>query len=317
MAGARKPLPSGFVARFWHCYDQASKFNLETEELTDYYIHRRLAAFLVGFMGALHMPWLFTPNRITFCSLAAGMYSAYLVLYSQRNPTLLFWAGMLELLSITLDCCDGQLARMYGMGSLVGRVLDGICDTIVAVTHGFSWLYVLMFDFKTISPVWGYSLFLIGFVTFQQQAMMYDRIKNLYCLNTVDVNEKVVGMEESEFIKKEIKDAWNSSSYVSYLLLQVYQKQYLAVQNMVAKKDIDSTLSQKKAHDPTAYRKQWKGTMRLSSFIGTGTHASLYYGCLFLAYFADSPGLLVWFFYLNNFALSVIWVICYYRVRDM
>jgi len=123
-------------------------------------------------------------------------------------------------------------------------------------------------------------------------------------------------MEESEEIKLGIKDAWDSGSYGSYALLVWYEKQYMAVQNSIAGKKIE-TSKQNVALDPAAYRLKWIDTMRLVSWCGTGTHALMFYGLLFAAYFLSYPQILGFWFVLNNGVLSAIWVICYARVKEM
>lgn len=309
-------LPDGFVNRFMFCHARASKFNYETEELCDYFIHRRLAAVCVGFMGALDMPWLFTPNRITFGSLGMGLLSAY---YMYNGELLI--AAWCELACITLDCCDGQLARMYGNGSLVGRVLDGIVDMTVALTLGVMWVLTLV-ETGFFSSFVGWSIMALSTVTFQQQAMMYDRVKNIYSLKTTplkDQKAKVVGLEEMTVVDREADEAWRTHSYPSWLLLVWYKHQYLAVQNKVAAKSIESTLQEGEADtvDPDEYKAKWRSTMRLASWIGTGTHAFLFYALLFLAHFTGNTNSIAMWFFVNNVVLFAVWLVCWDRVQRM
>jgi len=312
-------MPEDFFDRLVFCFNLASKFNFETEELPDYFIHRRLAAFIVASMGALDMPWLFTPNRITVLALCAGLYSAYLVSCFQHDENNLLYGGLWMLLSITLDCCDGQLARMYDSGSLVGRVADGVCDMFVAISQGTAWVYVMMYDLKLFDPIGGWSLLAVSAVLFQQQAMIFDRIKNVYCLKTAPVDKdksNVVGLEEEAQVTKAIKQAWDEKKLIDYILLVWYKEQYLAVQNKVAKRTTDDVKKEIVMH-PEEYRKKWKSTMRLVSWLGTGTHSFLFYILLFIAHFSKSPQILATWLLINNVGLTALWLVCLQRVNNM
>jgi len=311
-------MPADWTERFWFCHRLASRFKYETEELADFYIHRRLAALLVALMGAMDMPWFFTPNRITFVSLFFGLVSAYFAYIATDDMSMFFWAGVCEVLSITFDCCDGQLARMYQNGSLVGRVLDGLVDMTVALSHGFTWTYILVYKYEYLNPVVGFVILAVSIVTFQQQAMIYDRIKNLYVLKTAPKKEDAtVGLEEGVILQREMDAAWASNSYISYLLLLWYQQQYLAVQNAVSKKSVESHLKEKDALSPEEYRKQWKSTMRLVSWCGTGTHSFLFYALLFAVYFFQDPRALIAWYFINNVIISYCWYVSWSRVEFM
>lgn len=100
----------------------------EIEETFDIYFSR-----VFGYYFALLSSWLkLTPNQVSVASLVAGLFSGYLF-YFQDSPMLILWACFFITLSGVLDSADGQLARMTGQSSDIGRKIDAIIDTFVFV----------------------------------------------------------------------------------------------------------------------------------------------------------------------------------------
>lgn len=91
------------------------------EEVVDYYFYRRVAHRLVPSLLFFKL----SPNQISLASMLTGLTGAWFVLHQQ------FLLGALFAMSaIFLDCCDGQIARLTGQTSPLGRVTDGFCDLI-------------------------------------------------------------------------------------------------------------------------------------------------------------------------------------------
>ncbi len=96
--------------------------NFWTEILT-----RPLAAVGVAILAKTPV----TPNQVTFLSFAVALAAAGLLLAWPGWWGLL--AGALALqASYVLDCVDGQLARLRGIGSPVGHLLDFLMDELKA-----------------------------------------------------------------------------------------------------------------------------------------------------------------------------------------
>lgn len=98
----------------------ASLKSLDTEEKIDIIFFRPL-----GLKVALMAKRLgITPNTITIISIFAGVIAGHLFYY---NNIFINIIGILFLISgSTLDSADGQLARMTGQCSRIGRILDGL-----------------------------------------------------------------------------------------------------------------------------------------------------------------------------------------------
>jgi phosphatidylglycerophosphate synthase len=73
----------------------------------------------------------FTPNQVTFASLAVYLAAAALLVGLPGHAGLLVAVAVLEL-SYVLDCVDGQLARLRGTSSPVGAHLDFLMDELKA-----------------------------------------------------------------------------------------------------------------------------------------------------------------------------------------
>ena len=75
-------------------------------------------------------PFSVTPTQITILSLIAGLVSAYF--YMIDSSTGLMWGALFLYLKIFLDNVDGNLARVKGEVSRLGRFLDSLVDFIVS-----------------------------------------------------------------------------------------------------------------------------------------------------------------------------------------
>ncbi|MDR2385036.1 MAG: CDP-alcohol phosphatidyltransferase family protein [Tannerella sp.] len=103
---------------------EASLKSIETENYLDLWFYRPLG---FGIARALRHTGI-TPNTITLISIFAG--SAAGPLFYQNNLKYNI-TGILCLISANiLDCVDGQLARMTGVKSKIGRILDGLAGDI-------------------------------------------------------------------------------------------------------------------------------------------------------------------------------------------
>lgn len=119
----------------------------ETEDWLDLHVIRPFCYYCAVFFAKFDIH----PNTVTIWSMIAGAASAFFfaqgsfyygdnfggspmwgVVYNVIAIILLMWADV-------LDCTDGQLARMTGKKSRMGRILDGVA--------GFAWflpIYVLL-----------------------------------------------------------------------------------------------------------------------------------------------------------------------------
>ena len=103
---------------------QASLKSADTEEWVDLLFYRP-----IGYRWALFFHKLgITPNAVTIASIFLGVAAGVLFYYNDLRLNLigmclLIWANM-------YDSADGQLARMTGQKSEIGRMLDGLCGDL-------------------------------------------------------------------------------------------------------------------------------------------------------------------------------------------
>ena len=103
---------------------EASLKSLETENYIDRLIFRPVGFLIAKLLSKTSI----TPNTVTIISIFIGVATGPLFYYNTLRLTLL---GILCLfLANVLDCVDGQLARLTGKNSKIGRILDGIAGDI-------------------------------------------------------------------------------------------------------------------------------------------------------------------------------------------
>ena len=83
---------------------------------------------LSGMLTSLLVRTPLSPNQVTFLSFIVLLPGIFL--FSSGERTSLIVAGILIQLSFTLDCCDGEIARLRGLSSPFGAWFDGTLDRI-------------------------------------------------------------------------------------------------------------------------------------------------------------------------------------------
>ena len=113
----------------------------ETEDWLDYRVVRPLCYFMAVVFAKLDIH----PNTVTIASMFIGAASSVFLMHGSLyyEGWYGFWLNIIGILLLCLadllDCTDGQLARLTGKKSRLGRILDGMA--------GFTWfipIYVLL-----------------------------------------------------------------------------------------------------------------------------------------------------------------------------
>lgn len=146
----------------------------DVEEFIDFHWHRPLAGMLVQ----LIRDWPITPNQVTALSGVMSVLSGVALGLGYFEPQWCIGGGVFLFLSVIFDCADGQLARVRGTFSELGRALDGLVDGLapLAVFHGMAFCLVgQQYPHAYIWPIgWAAALSLIW------HAVSYDATKNIY-----------------------------------------------------------------------------------------------------------------------------------------
>lgn len=146
--------------------------SLDTEEPIDIYFYRP-----IGYRWALLFSKLgVSPNTVTIASMFIGA-AAGVCFYFQElwinivGMLLLIWAN-------SYDSADGQLARMTGKTSPIGRLLDGFCGNV--------WFFTIYFFIcLRLTPDWGVWIWVLGAITgffHTRQTSMADYYRNAHLL---------------------------------------------------------------------------------------------------------------------------------------
>lgn len=147
----------------------------DVEEAIDFHFHRPVAGLLVQMIA----DWPITPNQVTVASgVVSALAGAAVVLSIFVAPWLAAAGGVLLFVSVILDCADGQLARLRGSSSAVGRALDGLVDSVAPLTVMPATVFVLLhagYGHAWVWPIgWTAGLSLLW------HSQLYDVSKNLY-----------------------------------------------------------------------------------------------------------------------------------------
>ncbi len=139
--------------------------SIETENIIDRVFYRPLGFRIAWSLKTTRI----TPNAITIISIFVGM-AAGIFFYFPYNISFAL-LGILALISAnTLDCVDGQLARLTGIKSEIGRILDGLAGDIwfACIYLAFAFRLNAQFDtwiFFVVVVVSGYSHILQAAIT--------------------------------------------------------------------------------------------------------------------------------------------------------
>lgn len=263
----------------------------EIEELADVYFFRPLGALIAHAARFLRL----TPNQLTVAGGAVGI-AAGALLYDERLGLVGFALLMLHGI---VDSSDGQLARMTGQTSELGRILDGIggyathAAVYVAIIAG----YVSRGGRPSIA---GWAV-LAGAAN-AAQAQMYDYHRTSYITIVVkgrSPREEGAGVDA----------AWALRLFCGYLWLQ---RRLIGlhgrVEAAIAGRSPGGAVSD---HDRARYRAVFYRPVRGWNLLGDNTR---FYAIGVLAWLHH----LEWFFVLillpMNVALGVLW--CWQRRAD-
>lgn len=171
----------------------------DVEEPVDYWVNRPLASLLVKGLAPLPI----TPNQVTVMSGTVGVIAGAIIATAPLQNSLQVPIGGLVLyLSVLLDCADGQLARLRGTSSMLGRFLDGVVD-VAAIGAAFLGFAILMY--RAGHSFWAINV--IGWAagySFKVQVHGYDHAKNLYLANTRPESERSSALPSLDEIRAEV-----------------------------------------------------------------------------------------------------------------
>ena len=123
---------------------------IEVEERFDLHFSRFYGLFFARIAQKMRL----TPTHVSLISLVVGIIGGGL-LFFQDQLEIVITGGLLVIWAGVLDSSDGQLARMTGQSSEMGRIIDGLIDNLV---FGACYLGGCLYFFDS----YGWWIFLLG-----------------------------------------------------------------------------------------------------------------------------------------------------------
>ena len=242
-----------------------------------------------GYLWALFFRWLNVhPIAVTLMSIVIGSASGFFFMpddlcYNLIGMLLLIWANW-------YDCADGQLARMTGKKTLVGRVLDGFAGNVWAF---FIYIALLL----RMWPEWGITIFILeswaGFYCHSRQCALADYYRNIHLWVTLGKEESELDtsieqqrrMESLRWNKKEWFEKFYLFFYVRYTHSQERQTpEFQLIKPLLDRLPLDNPIRQQ-------FRKESLPLMPLCNILTFDTRV----GVLFLSLLVGHPWIYIIF----------------------
>lgn len=188
---------------------ESSLKSIETENIIDLYFYRPIGFRIARMLRNTRI----TPNMVTYLSIFVGAATGILF-YFTNNPAYTLLGVLLLISANILDCVDGQLARLTGIKSEIGRILDGLAGDIwfiviyvglaLRLTHlyGTAWFFVP-------AVISGLSHFLQAGIT------DYYKTLHLYFVSK-EKGKEFQGAQQVKAQRKMMKKKTSSFFYVLY-----------------------------------------------------------------------------------------------------
>ncbi len=227
-------------------HDQVSKTSA-IDEWWDTYINRPLAGVLVRSVANTSV----TPNQLTVMSGTCGVAAGLFIARGQGNWLVL--GAMLLMASMIFDCADGQLARLRGGGSFIGRMMDGYADWITAMALHFGiWGFFFANGFSIFGREFSglFATFLPALaagVSMALHSMLYDFYKNRYLGLTGDGHNDTHSPED---VRERIRAAGSAGerAYLWFYWLYCRTQASVAVEQEDDDRPVDPRVARIRRH---------------------------------------------------------------------
>ena len=238
---------------------KASLKTVEAEEIFDLIIFRPISFVFVKLIYNTNI----TPNQISVAAMLMGVIAG--IIFSFGTHTDFLIASAFYFTCNTLDCADGQLARLKKNGTLLGRVVDGFIDYVVSTVIYICLGIALA---KVSGSGWyGFLLCVGGGISAAVQAFYYDFYRNLF-LQYVHGKSSHLSEEIKEFEEEKERLKKTQGKPIEKLLINAYLC-YSRLQLKTAKSTKVLNVS------PEEYYKDNRLLLRLWSWVGSTTHMVL------------------------------------------
>ena len=158
----------------------------DMEELLDIWFFHPIGFEIAKFAAGRKM----TAMHVTYFGMAAGMAGGSML----ARPLTAFAGIMLMIFSSILDSADGQLARMTGQTSLLGRILDGVTGYLM-----FACAYIglaLWYTSEHPGAYWIFGLMIAAGISTALQSSLYDYYRTAFA--KITASGRIADDEKSE-----------------------------------------------------------------------------------------------------------------------
>lgn len=195
---------------------EASLKSIETENKIDRIFYRPIGFRIARLLRGTGI----TPNMVTVISIFVGAAVGFM--FYHENLTYNIIGILLLVIANILDCVDGQLARLTGIKSAIGRILDGFAGDIWFASIYIGFALRLSHEYGT---DWFFALAVLSGLSHLVQANITDYYKTLHLyFISKDKGAEFQSLEQVEARHKEMKPGINKAFYFLYrwyTLLQV------------------------------------------------------------------------------------------------
>lgn len=188
---------------------EASLKSIETENKIDRVFYRPIGFRIARLLTNTGI----TPNMITVISIFVGGVVGYFfyfdnIIYTIIGICLLVFANI-------LDCVDGQLARMTGIKSAIGRILDGMAGDVWFASIYIGFAYRLSDLYGT---SWFFGLAVLSGMSHLLQANITDYYKTLHLFFiSKEKGSEFQSLKQVKDKHKAMKPGLNKTFYLLYI----------------------------------------------------------------------------------------------------
>lgn len=242
---------------------------IDIEERFDLHFSRFFGLFFAKAGKMLSM----TPTQVSILSLAVGVIGGGL-LYFQDSWKIILIASFLITWAGVLDSADGQLARMTGQSTELGRIIDGVIDNLVFMACYLGGTFYFM-------EIHGWPVFILAILAglaHSTKSAIYEFYKAEYLLFAGPYEN--YNIEYPEDFKRKIDDQpFSLKKVIMYSYLDYTKRQFWFSTRTRKQREKFRTL----AYDPTT-KEQFTSAYRKINFpimfwwalvCGTNTHRTL------------------------------------------
>ncbi|RHJ90508.1 CDP-alcohol phosphatidyltransferase family protein [Parabacteroides bouchesdurhonensis] len=272
--------------------------SMDTEEFIDIYFYRP-----IGYRWALFFnKFDISPNSITIASIFIGIAAGICFYY--QNLTINAIGMLLLVWANSYDSADGQLARMTGKKTPLGRILDG--------TAGDFWFIAIYASIcLRLTPTWGIGIWILGAVTgffHSKQAAMADYYRNIHLLFLK--GKAGSELSYSPILKENYKKLSWKHDFIYKLFETFYINYTVGQERLTPKFQRMMNIIRTKYNDEapewfrTAFRTKSLPLMKYTNMLSFNTRVI----ALFISFFIDMP----WLYFV--FELTVLNIMLVYMI---